>query len=153
MNFSGKKVLIASDHAGLELKSHFIKSFPEIQWQNLGTNSTESVDYPDFASRLAEQMKNEDANTLAVLVCGSGQGMCIKANRFPHMRAALCWNEEVAKLAREHNDANTLCLGGRMIPFQIAEKILQTFLSTPFAGGRHQVRVDKLSDKLTDKHK
>lgn len=139
-----RKILVASDHAGLEMKNHLITRFPELHWHDLGTQSDESVDYPDYAAKLADEMKASEEGTMGVLVCGSGQGMCIKANRFPYIRAALCWTEEVARLAREHNDANVLCLAGRLTAFPISEKILITFLQTAFSGGRHQRRVEKL---------
>lgn len=137
-----KKLLIAADHAGLELKEHLKQATPEFPWEDLGTHSAESVDYPDFAQKLA--IKVAPPEVIGVLICGSGQGMAIGANRFNHVRAALCWNEDMARLAREHNDANVLCLGSRYLDNSTAEKILLTFLDTPFAGGRHQRRVDKL---------
>jgi ribose 5-phosphate isomerase B len=144
MSIEPKLLFIASDHAGLELKKHLMTRFPTLPWEDLGTNNSDSVDYPDYAQKLAEKMKSQGQETIGVLVCGSGQGMCIKANRYSHIRAALCWDEEVAKLAREHNNANVLCLGGRLIPFPVAEKILTSFLNSDFQGGRHQSRVDKL---------
>lgn len=140
-----KTIFIASDHAGLELKRHFLARLPHLPFQDLGTDSPDSVDYPDFAAKLCHKLESRLADACGVLICGSGQGMAIRANRFPFIRAALCWNEEVAKLAREHNDANVLCLGGRLITFPQAELILDTFLKTPFLGGRHQGRVDKLN--------
>lgn len=137
-------IFIASDHAGLEMKNHLIGRFPFLPWKDLGTFNSESVDYPDYAAKLGEEMKSRLDDACGVLVCGSGQGMAIRANRFPWIRAALCWNEEIAKLSREHNDANVLCLAGRQTPFQISEKILNAFLATSFEGGRHQARVNKL---------
>ncbi|MCB1109296.1 MAG: RpiB/LacA/LacB family sugar-phosphate isomerase, partial [Chlamydiia bacterium] len=104
-----KKVYIANDHAAVELKQFLMEMFSHIEWVNLGTNSFDSVDYPDFAKKLSLKLK-EDPSATGVLICGSGQGMSIVANKFKHIRAALCWNEEVAQLAREHNDANVLCL-------------------------------------------
>ncbi|MBX3022337.1 MAG: ribose 5-phosphate isomerase B [Bdellovibrionales bacterium] len=143
--FPFKTIYVASDHAGLELKQHLIGRFPFLPWKDLGTHDGASVDYPDFAAKLCGEMEHNLKDSLGVLVCGSGQGMAMRANRFPFIRAALCWNEEVAKLARQHNDANVLCLGGRLTVFPIAERILDVFLKTPFEGGRHQGRVDKLS--------
>lgn len=140
---TNSEILIASDHAGFDLKQHLIAHFPNLKWRDLGTYSTESVDYPDYATKLAEDLK-KNPDGLGVLVCGSGQGMAIRANRFNHIRAALCWNEEIAGLARAHNDANVLCLPGRQIDAALANKILNRFLQTPFEGGRHQKRVDKL---------
>jgi ribose 5-phosphate isomerase B len=138
-------IYIASDHAGLEMKTHLIGRLPFLPWKDLGTGNSESVDYPDYAKKLCREMEHNLKSSAGILVCGSGQGMAIQANRFPFIRAALCWSEEVAKLARQHNNANVLCLGGRLISFPIAERIAETFLKTPFEGGRHQGRVDKLT--------
>jgi len=137
-----KTLYVACDHAGLEMKEHLQKSITELPWNDLGTYSKDSVDYPDFAVKLCPLI--DGSASLGVLICGSGQGMAIRANRFPHIRAALCWNNEVARLARAHNNANVLCLGGRLIDFKMAEEVLITFLSTAFEGGRHQSRVEKL---------
>ncbi len=140
-----KTVFLACDHGGLELKNHLLGRFPFVPWKDLGTMTGASVDYPDFAEKLCLEMKPRLTDSCGVLLCGSGQGMAIRANRFPFIRAALCWNEEVSRLAREHNNANILCIGGRMVAFPIAEKILMAFLQTDFEGGRHQTRVDKLN--------
>jgi ribose 5-phosphate isomerase B len=140
-----KTIFIASDHAGLEMKRHLISRHPELPWKDLGPFNTESVDYPDYAAMLCKELEPRLDDSCGVLVCGSGQGMAMRANRFPFIRAALCWNEEITKLARQHNDANVLCLAGRFIVFPVAEKLLDLFLKTPFEGGRHQKRVDKLS--------
>lgn len=140
-----KTIFIASDHAGLEMKKHLLMRFPGFPFKDLGTHNGDSVDYPDYAAKLCLEMEGRLSDSVGILVCGSGQGMNIRANRYPFIRSALCWNEEVAQLAREHNDANVLCLGGRLISFPQAEKILDVFLHTPFAGGRHQKRVDKLN--------
>ena len=139
-----QKILIASDHAGFELKSSIIK---ELQNQNfeiidLGCDSAKiSVDYPDFAQKLCSQIKDE----FGILICGSGIGISIAANRFNHVRAALCHNVESANLTRSHNNANVLCLGARMTPKDQALAITQEFLNTKFEGGRHERRVEKLS--------
>jgi ribose 5-phosphate isomerase B len=140
-----KTIFIASDHAGLELKLHLIGKFPFLPWKDLGTNSNDSVDYPDYAEKLCHALEPRLSDSCGVLVCGSGQGMNIRANRFSFIRSALCWDEEVAKLARQHNDANVLCLGGRLMKPEICEAILKVFLDTPFEGGRHKGRVEKLS--------
>lgn len=140
-----KNIFIASDHAGLELKRHLIARFPHLPFIDLGTQTTESVDYPDFAAKLCRELEGKLQDSCGILICGSGQGMAIRANRFPFIRAALCWTEDVARLAREHNDANVLCLGGRLVTFPTAEEILDVFLKTPFAGGRHEGRVSKLN--------
>ena len=140
-----KTIYIASDHAGLEMKRHLIGRFPFLPWKDLGPMNGDRVDYPDFAEKLCLSLKPEVAESCGILVCGSGQGMAMRANRFPFVRAALCWSEEVAELARQHNDANVLCLAGRLTAFPIAELILKKFMSTEFEGGRHQGRVDKLN--------
>lgn len=140
-----KTIFIASDHAGLEMKRHLIGRYPFLPWKDLGPMNGDRVDYPDFAEKLCLNLKSEINESCGVLVCGSGQGMAIRANRFPFIRAALCWNQEVAELSRQHNDANVLCLGGRITAFPIAEQILKAFMSTEFEGGRHQTRVDKLN--------
>jgi ribose 5-phosphate isomerase B len=137
------KLLIASDHAGFTRKTELKKQFPDIEWQDLGTNSEDSVDYPDYADRVAKEISAKGG--LGVLICGSGQGMAIRANRYPKVRAALCWNAEVAKLSREHNNANILCMGARFVDTAQATTILKSFLETEFAGGRHETRVNKLS--------
>lgn len=147
------KVWIASDHAGLELKKFILSKLPDWQWQDLGPHDNISVDYPDYGDLLAKSVKpvfEMEACTqhFGILICGSGQGMAIRANRYPFIRAALCWDEEVTKLARQHNDANVLCLGGRMIDHNLALKILKTFVETPFEKGRHVARVQKLGRPL-----
>ncbi len=150
-----KKIFIASDHAGFDLKHEFIKNNPQLPWEDLGTYDTQSVDYPDYAKQLCERLlKNatllpltEDAfkaEACGVLICGSGQGMAIRANKFPLIRAALCWSEDLARLSRQHNNANVLCLGARTVTGVEAQNILNVFLSSTFEGGRHSQRVAKL---------
>jgi ribose 5-phosphate isomerase B len=133
---------IANDHAGYELKQQLILK-TEIDWRDLGSKDEERVDYPVFADHLALAIKKEPT-ARGVLICGSGQGMAIRANKHLHIRAALCWNAEVAKLSRAHNDANVLCLGARLLQSDEAIEIFKVFLHTPFEGGRHQNRVDLL---------
>lgn len=142
---SQKKIFIACDHAGLPLKKSILEKNPDIKFIDLGTNSETSVDYPDFVDSLAKEMQKDIQNSVGILICGSGQGMAIRANRFQFLRAALCWSEEVAKLSRAHNNANVLCMGSRLVEPTLAHKILLTFLNTPFEGGRHENRVRKLS--------
>src|SRR6185369_873585 len=129
-------VLIASDHAGFELKEHVKKDLERlgIAYEDLGTHSTESVDYPDSAHQVAQAIVGGRAER-GILVCGSGQGMAITANRYPGIRAAVVVNEQMARLSREHNDSNILTLGGRLIDADQASRILDVWLSTPFAGG------------------
>lgn len=137
------QVLIASDHGGFELKNSII-DFLRLSHREVidyGPFSSEAVDYPDFANRLAQNMKR---GVVGVLICGSGIGMSIAANRHKHIRAALCRNPIDATLARRHNDANVLVLGARFTNIDEAFKILEAFLSAEFEGGRHEIRVRKL---------
>ena len=139
-----KKIYIANDHAAVSLKHFLMQEFPQYNWQDLGTDTEAAVDYPDFALELGNKMRI-DSESVGVLICGSGQGMSITANKFSHIRAALCWNPEVARLAREHNNANVLCLGARLISPNEAKEIFKAFMETPYASGRHENRVQKIS--------
>lgn len=138
-------LIIGSDHAGFELKEHLKKALDRrgIAYQDVGTHSAESVDYPDFAHEVARAVGSGEAER-GLLVCGSGQGMAMVANKYEGVRAALPHDEESARLSREHNDANVLALGGRVVSPEAAERILDAWLQTPFAGGRHQRRVEKI---------
>ncbi|HET6341030.1 MAG TPA: ribose 5-phosphate isomerase B [Gemmatimonadota bacterium] len=140
-----RAILLAADHAGYDLKTELVKHLADLGWapQDLGTDSPDSVDYPDYAARLSDAVSAGRA-PVGVLICGAGIGMSIAANRVPGVRAANCLTEEMAALAREHNDANVLCLGSRLLQPTQAKKILWTFLETPFGGGRHQRRVEKI---------
>lgn len=137
-------VWIASDHAGVELKASLIKSFPNIQWQDLGPSNSSSVDFPDYANLVAEKVNAKPIGR-GVLICGSGQGMAMRANKYPQVRAALVWNEEIARLSRQHNDANILCLGARFTSLNQAIEFTRIFFDTPFEGGRHSGRVAKIN--------
>jgi len=139
-------IAIASDHAGFDLKNALKKDLTELGFQvlDLGTHSIESVDYPDFANALAEALKSNKAKR-GVLICGSGIGISIAANRHPEIRAALVHDALGARMSRRHNDANVICFGGRMIGADVARDCLRVFLETEFEGGRHARRVDKLS--------
>lgn len=140
-----KKIVIASDHAGFALKKYIRTNLQDLDITDLGPDDVKSVDYPDYAVKLANFMKkNEDY--LGILICGSGIGISIAANRFSHIRAALCVDETMASLAREHNDANVLVLGARITNEKKALKIIKSFLNTKFARGRHLARVEKLSE-------
>jgi ribose 5-phosphate isomerase B len=141
------EIMIASDHAGFELKSQILNKMRILNWKDLGTHANASVDYPDFADLVGAYIQ-KNPNQKAVLICGSGQGMCMRANKYPNVRAALVYNTEIAQLSREHNDANVLCLGARFLNFEQAEKIINVFFETPFQGGRHQQRVDKIMGPL-----
>lgn len=140
-----EKIAIASDHAGFELKNQLKQELERLGFESLdlGTDGPASVDYPDFAAKMAAALKS-GAATWGVLVCGSGIGISIAANRHAHVRAALCHDHLTAKLSRQHNDANVLCLGSRLIGPDVARDCLQVFLGTEFEGGRHQNRVAKL---------
>ncbi|MDH5722814.1 MAG: ribose 5-phosphate isomerase B [Alphaproteobacteria bacterium] len=142
-----KKIAIASDHAGYNLKSAILEQFRDrYDWLDLGTNSTDSVDYPDFGKKLAETIINGEAEQ-GVLICGSGIGISIAANRYKEIRAANCTDVTMARLSRQHNDANVVALGERLVGQQVAFDIIETFLSTEFEGGRHQNRVNKLGNE------
>lgn len=138
------KFVIASDHAGFSLKQKLQESFSMIEFVDLGPDSENSVDYPDFANKLADYLKN-NPEYYGILICGSGIGISIAANRHNHIRAALCSDKEIAKLARNHNDANVLVLGARFCSVQQATEILNNFATSEFESGRHQTRIDKLS--------
>src|SRR3990167_9583432 len=141
-----KKILIASDHAGLELKNKIIENIKKmgLEIEDLGTYNTESVDYPDQAAALSKKISNNEYDR-GILICGTGIGMSIVANKFPNVRAALVQETYSAKMAREHNDANILVLGGRVVKPDLALELVDVFLKTEFQGGRHQARVDKIN--------
>ena len=136
---------IASDHAGVELKEMLKQDLLRLghEVNDLGTHDGHSVDYPDFANQLAEWMKSH-GQAKGVLVCGSGIGMSIAANRHKHIRAAMCHDGTSAALSRRHNNANVLCLGARLTGSEVARDALKAFLTTEFEGGRHEGRVAKL---------
>jgi len=138
-------IAIGSDHAGYEYKEYF-KSKIE-KWGHtvidLGPTSDASVDYPDFAHPVAQSVEKKEA-ALGVLICGSGNGVCMTANKHQDIRAALCWDEDIAKLARLHNDANIICLPARFVSKKKAQKMVDVFLKTEFEGGRHSNRVNKI---------
>ena len=140
-----KTVGMACDHAGFEMKEH-VKALLEARGyvcKDFGTYSTDSVDYPDFAHPLALAVEAGECYP-GIAICGSGNGINMTLNKHQSIRSALCWTDELASLARAHNDANVLVMPGRFIPMEMAEKIVDTFLSTPFEGGRHCRRVDKI---------
>jgi len=139
-----KKIPIASDHAGFEMKQKLIEFFSqEFEFEDLGAYSEDSVDYPDFAHKEANLIQNKTFEK-GILLCGSGNGIAITANKHPGIRAAICWTAEIAALARQHNDANILVIPARFIDFEEAKKCVITFFSTAFEGGRHQNRVNKI---------
>ena len=165
------KIYLASDHAGVELKADLVTLLQSSQFLphlkrdifDLGPQSIDSVDYPDYADLVSKKIhglsivqntaQNSDMplsmpTEIGILICGSGQGMCMRANKYPAIRAALCWNPETARLSREHNDANILCLGSRMVSKEESIQIVQIFLSTAFLGGRHAGRVAKVMTRV-----
>lgn len=141
-------VAIGSDHAGYELKElikEFLKNLPQsVAFIDAGTHSADSVDYPDYAHQVALKVENGEVQA-GILICGSGNGVCMTANKHQGVRAALCWTKELAVLARQHNDANILCIPARFIPKETAYEMVEAFLTTPFEGGRHANRVAKIS--------
>ncbi len=131
---------IASDHAGFELKQKLVAALrDQYQLEDYGCATTDSVNYPDFAHSLCQKLTDDETG---ILVCGSGQGMCMTANKYPHIRAALVHNLESAKLTRGHNNANVICLGARVLSFDGALECIKIFLQTEFEGGRHLKRTE-----------
>ncbi len=139
------RLAIASDHAGYELKNNLLAELEALgqTTRDLGPENDKSVDYPDYAHKLAKLITKGEAN-LGILVCGSGTGMAITANKHAGIRAANCWTAEIAQLARAHNDANILCLPARFISATEAMAIMKSFLTTDFEAGRHEQRVAKI---------
>ncbi len=144
-----KILALGSDHAGYLLKKFLIENLVNNGYQvkDYGTFSEESVDYPDFAHLVAHSV-NEGVYDRGILICGTGNGVNITANKYPKVRSALCWNEEIAKFARLHNDANILALPARFIDFNVALNVMNIFLTTGFEGGRHQRRIEKIAKIL-----
>ena len=138
-------IAIGSDHAGYDYKEEIKKILVKAGWdvEDKGTYSTESTDYPDYAHPVATMVES-GKDTAGILICGSGNGVCMTANKHHGIRAALCWNEELARLARLHNNANVLCIPARFVTLDMAKKMTQVFLSTAFEGGRHERRVEKI---------
>mgnify|MGYP001823131370 CR=1 FL=1 len=138
-------IAIGCDHAGYPYKDAIKSSLQSRgdQILDFGTDSPESVDYPDFVHPAVSSVESGEAD-FAVLICGSGNGVCITANKHQDIRAAICWNEELSRLAREHNDSNAVCIPARCIPEDLAVRIVTTFLESDFAGGRHARRVGKI---------
>jgi ribose 5-phosphate isomerase B len=141
----GERIPIGSDHAGFQLKEIIKGALRKRGFEpdDVGTASEESVDYPDFAKRVAQQVSDGTA-TRGILMCGTGLGMACAANRFPHVRAAVAWTPEIAELSRRHNNANVLALPARFLNSEDGVRILERWLETPFEGGRHERRVEKI---------
>ena len=150
MKLGDVKLVIASDHAGLELRQELVNLLTERQvaFDDLGPTTRDSVDYPDFAVKVSRAVAAGEY-TLGVLVCGTGIGMSMVANKHRGIRAALCSTEFEARMARAHNDANVLCVGQRTVGAGVARAILEAFIATPFEGGRHEKRVQKIRDAET----
>lgn len=140
------KIAIGSDHAGFEDKERVKRQLEKLgfEYEDIGTNSTESTDYPIYAAKVAEKVASGEVEQ-GLLICGSGNGMQIAANKIRGIRAALAWNEETARLARQHNDANILSVPARMISPEEIEKVVKSYLEADIEGGRHQRRVEEIS--------
>ena len=140
-----KKIGLASDHAGYALKEHVKEylSAHHIEYIDYGTHSEASCDYPDYGHALGQAIDNGDVTT-GIAICGSGEGISMTLNKHQHVRAALCWQTEIAHLARQHNDANVLVMPGRFLTLAEADAIMDEFLGTPFEGGRHIRRIEKI---------
>jgi ribose 5-phosphate isomerase B len=141
------KIALAADHAGYAEKERLKPLLDElgIQYEDLGTDSEISVDYPEYARKVAEEVASGHVDQ-GLLVCGSGTGMAIAANKVPGVRAAVAWNEEIAQLARQHNDANVLSLGARVTPAEELSKIVRAWFAAKFEGGRHERRVEEIRE-------
>jgi len=143
---SSKPIAIGGDHAGFEYKTAIVKwlSAKGYTVKDFGTHSTDSVDYPDFAHPVASSVENGEA-AFGILMCGSANGVAMTANKHQHIRAALCWQNDVAVITRQHNNANIICIPARFVSLQMAEQMVDLFMNTAFEGGRHATRVDKIS--------
>jgi len=141
-----KKIGIGGDHAGYEYKTKLISYLKQLGYDvtDFGPRSTDSVDYPDYIHPMAAKIESGEL-ACGIAICGSGNGVCMTANKHQGIRAALTWNKELAALARQHNDANIICLPSRFVDYTAAEEMARIFLETDFEGGRHQKRVDKIS--------
>lgn len=150
---SGMNIVIASDHAGFELKEGIVAALRRQgrAVDDIGTHSAQPANWVEFGAMAAARVAADPQHVVGILICGSGIGMSIVANRFPGVRAALCHTEEAARVARQHNDANILALGARVLDPAAALRIVAVFLETPFAGGRHQTRLDYLRDHVEKK--
>lgn len=139
------KIVIGNDHAGTDYKNNLVALLTSIghEVHNYGTDHNSSVDYPDHVHPVAQDVNQKKAD-LGVLICGSGNGVCMTANKYQNVRAALCWTAEIAALARGHNDANIICIPARYVSLDEAKTMLEKFITEPFEGGRHQNRVNKI---------
>ncbi len=149
MNTKTTIIALASDHAGFELKEQIKHQLTELQLEvkDFGSHTNESVDYPDLIHPLAAAV-DQGIYTQGIIICGSGNGVSMTANKYAGVRAALCWNEEIVRLARAHNDANVLALPARFVDIKLAREMVNTFLNTAFEGGRHLRRKEKICPGL-----
>lgn len=138
------KIAIGGDHAGFSYKQQLLQTLQVAELKDFGTFSSDSVDYPDFAHPVASAVESGEFD-FGILICGSANGVAITANKHQGIRAAICWNEELASLARRHNSANIVCIPERFISFELAQSIIEIFFTTEFEGGRHANRVNKIS--------
>ena len=145
MNVNIMKIAIGADHAGYEYKAKIVEYLTAkgIEIQDFGTFSTDSVDFPDFAHPTAEAVETGKAD-FGILICGSGQGVNMTANKHKGVRSALCWNTDIARLTRQHNNANIISLPARFVAYEYAVEMIETFINTEFEGGRHERRVGKI---------
>ncbi len=144
------KIIIAADHAGIDLKSQIVEALKnKFEVLDCGPFTNDSVDYPDYADQVCKKLKTKEnqiqLDEFGILICGSAQGMAMRANKFANIRAALVYNDETVKLSREHNNANIICIGARFCDFDTAMRWITVFQTTAFAQGRHQTRVAKVS--------
>ncbi len=144
-NFS-KPIAIGADHAGFDYKTELINWLQQkgLQVIDKGLYENKSVDYPDYAHPVAEAVEKEEA-AFGILLCGSANGVCMTANKHQGIRAGLSWQNDVARLIRQHNDANVICIPARFVALELAKQMIEVFIETPFEGGRHQTRVNKIS--------
>jgi ribose 5-phosphate isomerase B len=140
-------IAIGSDHAGFEMKQYIQEALSKegYQFKDYGTHTTDSVDYPDFGHAIAKDIST-NRYSFGILICGTGIGISIAANRHPKVRCALCWTEEIARLTRRHNNANIIALSGRFLDLEVAVNMVRAFLNEDFEGGRHQARIDKIDN-------
>ena len=141
------KVSIGNDHAGTKYKHTIVEYLNKKKFKvlNHGTDQEKSVDYPDFIHPVAEDIRNKKSE-IGIIICGSGNGASMSANKHKGVRSALCWNNEICKLSREHNNANVLSIPARYVSIEQAIEMIETFINTPFEGGRHQIRVEKINN-------
>lgn len=144
MSIANLKIAIGADHAGFEYKEILKEFLARYEIKDFGTHSLNSVDYPDFAHPVASAVEKKEAD-FGILICGSANGVAITANKHQGIRAALCWQNEIAALARQHNNANIVCIPARFMSIEAAKETVTTFLNTAFEGGRHSNRVNKIS--------